>query len=69
MDWGPEQQASFQKAKIPIKRIKALGISQAELPFELDVSVTADSMGWAIAKTGESASRILVPALEGAETR
>ena len=45
--WGLEQQAAFEKAKILVKQMKALGISQAGLPFEfeLDVSVTPESMG------------------------
>lgn len=34
-------------AKILINQIKGLGISQARLPFELDVSVTPEGMGWA----------------------
>ena len=39
-DQGLEQQATFEKTKIVRKQIKALGISQAGLLFELDVSVT-----------------------------
>lgn len=35
---GSEQQAAFEPTKIPVKQIKALGIFQAGLPFELDVS-------------------------------
>lgn len=44
--------------------IKALGNSQAELTFALDVSV---SMGQALAETTEreSAPKIFIPALEG----
>ena len=45
--WRSEQQAAFGKAKILVKQIKALGISQAGLPFELDVSVTLEGMGQA----------------------
>lgn len=31
-----------------MKQIRALGISQVGLPFELDVSVTLEGMGWAL---------------------
>ena len=31
-----------------MKQLKALGISQAGLPFEFSVSVTLQSMGWAL---------------------
>lgn len=46
MGWGSEQQATFEKAKLLVKQIKALGASQARLPFELDGSVTLKGMGW-----------------------
>ena len=32
-DWGSEQQATFEKAQILVKQIKALGISQVGLVF------------------------------------
>lgn len=51
LDWGSEQQISFEKTKILVKQMKALGITQAGLPFELAVSVTLDGMGWALAET------------------
>ena len=41
-------QTAFEKATIPEKQIKALDTSQAELPFELDVAVTQESMSWAL---------------------
>lgn len=46
-DWGSEQQATFAKAKILVKQIKALDISHAGLPFDLDVSVTPEDRAWA----------------------
>ena len=46
-DWASEQQAPFKKTKLPVKLIKALSISQAELPFDLDVSVTLEGKTWA----------------------
>ena len=42
--WGSEQQATFEKAKVLMKQIKALGISQAGLPFDLDVSVILEGV-------------------------
>lgn len=46
--------------------MEALGISQAGLPFELDVSMTPEAMvGLCGRDDKESAPRILVPALEG----
>lgn len=44
-DWGSEQQTAFEKAKILVKQVIVLGISQAGLPFELDVSVILEYMG------------------------
>lgn len=41
-DWGSEQQATFEKARILMRPTKALGISLTGLPFELDVSVTPE---------------------------
>lgn len=38
-DQGSEQQASSEKVKITVKSIKALGMSQAELPFGLAMSM------------------------------
>lgn len=38
-DWASEQQAVFEKAEWLVKIIKAVGISQAELSFQLDISV------------------------------
>lgn len=46
-DQGSEQQATCEKVKIPVKPIKALGMSQAELPFELDMPMTPEGMGQA----------------------
>lgn len=40
--WGSEQQATFEKARIVMRLMKALGISRTGLPFELDVSVTPE---------------------------
>ena len=69
-DWGLEQQAAFQMAKILVKQIKVLGISQAGLPFELDVSVTPEDLGWALweRQQKESTPRIFGP-WKGAETQ
>ena len=39
-----------EKAKILVKQIKALGVSQA---FDLDVSVTLEGVGWALWHTTE----------------
>lgn len=47
-DWDSEQQEAFEKAKLLMKQVKALGISQAWLPFELDVPVTPEGMGWTL---------------------
>lgn len=46
--WGSEQQATSEKIRILVKQSKTLGISQTELPFALDVSVTPEGMGWAL---------------------
>lgn len=46
--WGLEKQAAFEKAKILVKQIKALGFFQAGLSFELDESFTPEGMGWAL---------------------
>ena len=42
-----------EKAEILVKQIKALGVSQARLPFDLDVSVTLEGVGWALWHTTE----------------
>ena len=65
-DWGCEQQAASEKAKILVKQVIVLGISQAGLPFKLDVSVTLEYMGWALTeiREGERTPRILVSVLE-----
>lgn len=42
-NWGSEHQVTFEKAKILVKQIKALGLSQAGLPFELDMAATLES--------------------------
>lgn len=34
----------FERTKVLVKQIKALGVSQAGLPFMLDVPVTPESM-------------------------
>lgn len=39
-----EEQATFEKAKILMMQIKALGTSQAGLSFELDVFVTPEGV-------------------------
>lgn len=44
---GWEQQATCEKVKILVKPVKALGVSQAELPFGLDMSVTPEVVGQA----------------------
>lgn len=44
-DWGTEQQAAFEKAKVLVEQIKALGIAQVELPSELDILVTRKVWG------------------------
>ena len=45
---GSEQQAAFEKAKILVKQIKALGISKAGLQFELNVPMTPEGIGGAL---------------------
>lgn len=47
-DWGSEQKAAFEKAKILVKQVKALDLSHTELPFELYVPVTPVCMGYAL---------------------
>lgn len=49
-DWGSEQQATFEKAKVLVKQTEALGISHEELPFELDASVTLEGICWALGR-------------------
>ena len=44
-DWGSEQPAPFAKAEIPVRQRRALSISQARLPFKVDVSVTPGGTG------------------------
>lgn len=44
-NWGSEQQAGFEKAKILAKPIKGLGISQIGLTFELNMPVTPKDTG------------------------
>ena len=53
-DWEWEQQSTFEKTKILVKQIKALGISDAELPFELDVSATPEALGWVLQQTQQN---------------
>lgn len=43
-----EHQTTSEKAKIPVKLMKALGIPQEELPFKLDVSATLEGTGQAL---------------------
>lgn len=43
-----EQQTTSEKAKIPVKLMKALGTPQEELPFKLDVSVSLEVTGQAL---------------------
>ena len=58
------QQASFVKAKILVKQIKALGISQERPPFKLNVIVTSEGMDWAL-RQRQQKERLW----KGAETR
>ena len=39
---------TFEKAKILVKQIKALGFSQAGLPLELNASMSLEGMSWAL---------------------
>ena len=43
---GIRTEATFEKVKVLVKRIIALGIFHAALPFELDVSVTLECISW-----------------------
>ena len=52
-DWGSEQQAAFGKAKMLTKQTKALGIDQAGLSFELNVSMTPDGVDGALRQKQE----------------
>lgn len=52
-DRESEQQAAFGKAKMLTKRTKALGIYQAGLSFELNVSTTPDGVDWALRQKQE----------------
>lgn len=47
-DRGGELQALFDKVKILVKLMTALGIIQEGLPLELDVSVASEDMDWAL---------------------
>ena len=47
-DWGSEQQDTFEKADMLVKQIKALGICQAGILFELYLSVTLEGMSWTL---------------------
>lgn len=44
-DWGSQQQATIEKAKLLMKQIKALDISQTRLSFKLDVSIALKVYG------------------------
>lgn len=46
-DWGPEQQAVFEKVKTLGKPIKTLDISEAGILFKSDASVALGSVGQA----------------------
>ena len=46
MELGIRIASTFEKVKVLGRQIKALGISQAGLPFELDVSVTLEDVDW-----------------------
>ena len=46
-NWGSEQQAAFEKAKILVKQVTVLGISPAGLLSESDVSATLEYVNWA----------------------
>lgn len=48
MELGTRVQTSFEMAKMLVLHIKALGIFCAALPFELDVCVTLEGMGWTL---------------------
>lgn len=48
-NWGSEQQAAFEKAKILVKQVMVLGLSPAGLLSELDASVTLEYVNWALA--------------------
>lgn len=43
---GIRAEATFEKVKVLVKQIKALGIFLAVLPFELDVSMTLERISW-----------------------
>lgn len=46
-DWGSEQQATVEKAKMLVKQTKALGVSRAGLPLGC-MCVTLEGMCWAL---------------------
>lgn len=45
---GSESGAAYEKAKIPVGQMKALGVPQAGLPLEFKVSVTLEGVGRAL---------------------
>ena len=46
--WGSELQANLEKAKLLANQIKALGVSQAGLLSEFDMSVPLEGMSQAL---------------------
>lgn len=46
--WGSEQRAALGKAEMLMRQTETLGICQAGLPFEFNVSLTPDGMDWAL---------------------
>lgn len=45
---GIRERAAYEKAKIPVGQMKALGVPQAGLPLEFKVSVTLEGVGRAL---------------------
>ena len=70
--WNCESklQATYEQARILVKQIKALGISQAGLPWVICVCDSRKCQLGPVAETteGKSVPRVLVPALEGGKT-
>ena len=56
MRGSKQQAADFEKAEMLVNQIKALGIFQAGLPFELDVSVALEAMGDGLSQQKETRS-------------
>lgn len=64
---GIKQPSTFEKAKIPVSQIKALGITQARIPFELYVSVSKGGMSSGLWQShlNDRICRISISGLEG----